>query len=91
MDTQEQHRTSQHAGPHPIGPTVVTITLDGNQREIPGGRYTVKELKNKLGIDPSYELEVVIDRRLTPIDDCEFVEVHGCEIFLSHPRCGASS
>ena len=72
-------------------PRLVEITIDGNKKEIPAGRYLVFDLKGALGIPADYELDKVIDREFKALPDGDTVEVHKGEVLVSHVRRGGSA
>ena len=83
MEPDVQHRA------HPDRD--VTITIDNKSYQVDRGKISVAQLKQLGGISPSYELEEIIDGKLVPLRDDQSVEIKGGEIFVSHPRAGASS
>lgn len=80
-----------HKNDHPDTGRVVTITIDGVDKEIHRGRYTVVELKNLGGIPLAYDLEQVIDGKLVPLPDDGAVTIKGGEKFVGHPKDSGSS
>ena len=48
---------------------LVTVTIDGEMRRIRARPYRVARLKEKLGVSPERELDVVKDGVITPIPD----------------------
>jgi hypothetical protein len=76
---------------HPGHGNEVTISLDGAPRQIQRGNYVVAELKRLLQIDPCRDLDEVVCGELRPLEDSDKTHINGCESFVSHVRCGASS
>jgi hypothetical protein len=70
---------------------LVTVTIDGNVREIRRGKYLVSELKRLLGVPAEYELDEVKHGHFKPLDDAAHTIIEGCEVFVSHVRCGGAS
>ncbi len=69
----------------------VPVTIDNRTVEIQAREYSVAQLKTALEVDPSRELEQVVDGKLLPLDDNARVHIHGGESFVSHVRGGGSS
>jgi len=69
----------------------VPVTIDNRKVEIQAREYSVAQLKTALGVDPSRELEQVVDGKLVPLDDNAKIHVRGGESFVSHVRGGGSS
>ena len=72
-------------------PKIVQVTIDGKQKPIQAGIYTVTELKRVLGVDPSRVLDEVIGSEFKELPDNGTVHIKGGEIFVSHVRQGQSS
>jgi len=70
---------------------LVHITVDNQDRKIKPGIHSVADIKQVGMVDPSYDLDQVIDEELRPLPDTGKVEIKGCEVFLSHPKDGRSS
>ena len=70
---------------------LVTIEVDGTQRQVEKGKYVVSELKALVGIAPEYELDKVEGGRFEALTDDVTVHIKGEEIFVSHVRRGGSS
>lgn len=70
---------------------IVTVTLDGNPKEIERGNYPVSTLKQQLGVPADYELDEVKHGEFKPLEDNAHTEVKGGEIFVSHVRRGGAS
>jgi hypothetical protein len=83
--TQQGHPDHPQTGPD------VTITIDNKSYTVHRGNTTVAELKTVAGISAAYELEEIVDGKLTPLPDDGRVVLKGGEVFVSHPRAGASS
>ena len=78
------HRGRRH-------PHLVCVTVDGDEKQVRAGRYRVAVFKKAVGVDPTYELEELEHGKLVPLADDAHIRIHGCESFVSHVRCGASS
>jgi hypothetical protein len=75
---------------HEQGP-LVTVTIDTKPFKIHRGRQTVTEIKTVGGVPQAFELEQLIDGKLTPLADDGAVTIKGGEVFLSHPKDGGAS
>ncbi len=75
---------------HEQGP-IVTITVDTKPYKIHRGHQTVVEIKTIAGVPLAFELEQLVDGKLTPLPDDGAVTLKGGEIFLSHPKDGGAS
>lgn len=69
----------------------VPVTIDNRTVEIQAREWVVSQLKTALGVDPSRELEQVVDGKLVPLDDNAKLHIRGHEVFVSHVRGGGSS
>jgi hypothetical protein len=69
----------------------VPVTIDNRTVEIQAREWVVSQLKAALGVDPSRELEQVVDSKLIPLDDSAKIHIRGHEVFVSHVRGGGSS
>lgn len=89
---KETEAISQHPSPHhpETGPEV-TITVNGEPKQIHRGSYTGAKLKETLGICASDELDQVVDGQFKPLADDSHIVIKGHEVFVSHKRCGGSS
>jgi hypothetical protein len=83
-DEKAQNEDREH------GP-IVTITVDTKPYKIHRGRQTVAEIKQVAGVPLAFDLEQLIDGRLTPLADDASVTIKGGEVFLSHPKDGGAS
>jgi hypothetical protein len=70
---------------------IVTITVDTKPYKIHRGRQTVAEIKTVAGVPLAFELEQLINGKLTPLPDDGAVTLKGGEVFLSHPKDGGAS
>jgi hypothetical protein len=86
----EHHHEHGH-GHHEHDHELVTITVDTKPYKIRPGQYTVVEIKQLAGVPLAYELEQLIDGKLTPLADGGTVTIKGGEVFLSHPKDGGAS
>jgi len=84
-----QDDTSKDNG-HEHGP-LVTITVDTKTYKIHRGHQTVVEIKTIGGVPLAFELEQLVDGKLTPLPDDGAVTLKGGEVFLSHPKDGGAS
>jgi hypothetical protein len=84
MDNKENQST--HTGDS----HKVKVTINGDEKKIPGGAYVVSRLKEVLGVAPELQLEIK-EKELIPLDDNETITVHEGEAFVSHKRRGGSS
>jgi hypothetical protein len=73
------------------GKDFVDITIDGKTYPIHRGHQTVVAIKTVGSIPLAYELEQVIDGKLTPLADDGAVVIKGDEQFVGHPRSAGSS
>jgi len=69
----------------------VTIKVNDKEKKILAGIRTVAEIKAAGGVPSAYELEQLIDGRLTPLADDAQLEIKGGEQFFGHCRDGSSS
>jgi hypothetical protein len=76
---------------HPSHQTLVSVTIDGNQRNIERGSYQVSALKERLGVPADYELEEVKNGELKPLQDHQHTAIQGGEVFVSHVRRGGAA
>jgi hypothetical protein len=81
-DTSVEHR------PHH---KVVFVTIDGAQKEIQRGKYSIVHLKEVLGVPSDYELDEVKCGDFKALDDNGHTNIEGREIFVSHVRRGGAS
>lgn len=92
LSVGDQEHELDHGHDHGTrDPRLVEVTIDGNPKVIPAGRYVVSELKEKLGVPPDYELDRVVGREFKELPDGDTVEVHKGEVFVSHVRRGGSA
>jgi hypothetical protein len=84
-----QNDKPEEKGPE-TGP-LVTITVDTKAYKIHRGHQTVVDIKNITGVPLAFELEQLIDGKLTPLPDNGDVTIKGGEVFLSHPKDGGAS
>lgn len=67
------------------------IVVDNDEVPIHPGRYDVATIKKLSKVPLTDDLDQLIDCKLKPIPDNATVDIHGCEIFVSHPKDGGSS
>jgi hypothetical protein len=89
-DTMAEVQQVQSSGKEGHG-HLVPVTIDNRTVEIQSREYSVGQLKTALGVDPSRELEQVVNGKLVPLDDNAKVHIRGGESFVSHVRGGGSS
>lgn len=85
-EVQQGQPTSKEGHGHQV-----PVTIDSRTVEIQSREYLISQLKAALGVDPSRELEQVVDGKLVPLDDNAKVHISGSESFVSHVRGGGSS
>lgn len=85
----EVERSGGHGKKHHAH--LVTVTVDTLPKQVRPGRYVVSVFKRAVGVDPTYELEQLIDGKLIPLADDAHIRIKGGESFVSHVRGGASS
>jgi predicted Rdx family selenoprotein len=76
---------------HPQTGPDVTITINNQVFSVHRGNISVSELKVVGAVPAAYELEEIVNGTLKPLSDDGHVVLKGGEIFVSHPRAGASS
>lgn len=81
----------KHLPDRPSGGALVTISLDGQDRQLQEGVYKVPELKKVLGVPPDYELDEVIQGEFKPLNDPRSIHIKGGEVLISHVRQGSSA
>lgn len=69
----------------------VTVSLNGEPKDIPRGSHTTKEIKRLLGVDPAHDLDIVEDGTFRTLKDNERLVVKAGMEFISHVRDGAAS
>lgn len=69
----------------------ITISYDGQDKEIRQGRYLVSDLKTLLGVQPGYELDQIVDGVAKTLGDSEHINVKKGDVFVSHVPSGSSS
>lgn len=70
---------------------LVEVIVDRVRKEIPAGTYLVSAFKAKVGVAPDRELDEIKNGVLEPLADNATIKIHNHEVFVSHPRTGASS
>lgn len=74
------------------GKDEVIITVDGIEKKIHRGSYTVAEIKHLTGVPEADKLAPVIDGQLKPtLNDDDRITIKGGEIFRIVPGGGTSS
>jgi hypothetical protein len=69
----------------------IEVTVNGKERKIRPGTYTVADLKEELKVNQDLALSQDINGTLTPLADDAHVTIKGGEAFFSSPRTGGSS
>lgn len=69
----------------------VSISVDGDSMEVRRGSWEVSKLKEEIGVDADYELDIVEDGTLTELEDDGRLVIKGGEVFVSHVRTGAAA
>ena len=70
---------------------LVTVTVDTKPHTVRKGRYIVSDFKRLVGVDPSYQLDEVVNGEFIERKDTEKISIKGKEVFVSHVRGGAAS
>ena len=70
---------------------LVTVTVDTKPHTVRKGRYIVSDFKRLVGVDPTYQLDEVVNGQFVELKDTEKVAIKGKEVFVSHVRGGAAS
>lgn len=69
----------------------IEVKVDGKIKRVAAGVYVVSAFKALVGVAADRELDVIKDGTLHPLDDNAKIEIHECEVFVSHVRSGGSS
>lgn len=70
---------------------LITIVVDGDDRQVRPGKWIVSDLKSQLGIDQAKVLAEITPQGLKDLDDGATIELHEKEQFMTHARSGGSS
>jgi hypothetical protein len=70
---------------------LVTIFVDGVEKEVRRGKWIVRELKAAVRVDPAKVLAEITPQGLKDLEDGAEIEVHENEKFMSHARSGGAS
>jgi hypothetical protein len=71
---------------------LVTVYLDGEEKQIPPGTYGTEELMQVLGVEPGYILNVVnAQGQLDPLKPGQKTKIRKGMKFVSQVPCGGSS
>jgi hypothetical protein len=73
------------------GRATVTIVVDDVNHEVRPGKWIVRELKEKTGVDPAKVLAEITPHGLEDREDDAKIGVHKKQRFMSHARSGAAS
>lgn len=91
-DAETQVKTGTKRAPDEAHrPKLVTVTVDGVEKQVPAGTYVVSAFKQLVGVEASRELDEVVHGEFKPLDDTETIEIEHHEKFVSHVRTGSSS
>ena len=88
---------TQAAAPQQVPPAtkpekhLVTVSVDGQLKEVARGKYLVSEFKAIAGVPADYELDQVVEGEFKPLADDATLHIKGHEVFVSHVRRGGSS
>jgi len=85
------HNDNQGKGEDKGHKDLITVKIDGNDKEIEKGEYVVSDLKVALGVAADRVLEIVKEHGLETLEDNQTIHVHNGEKFASHVRGGGSS
>jgi len=70
---------------------MVEITVDGTPRQIEKGPYDLAEFKIFMNIDPTKDVDELIDGQFVPVTGDKKIHIKGGEVFISHVPQGGSS
>lgn len=82
---RDEHDEHEHERKH------VKIEVDNHQKNVEAGSHLVSEFKVLVHVDPTKDLDELIDGVLTRLEDHARVTITGGEIFFSHVKHGGSS
>lgn len=71
--------------------TTVTIVVDDVKYEVRPGKWIVRDLKEKTGVDAAKVLAEITPQGLEDLEDDAKIGVHEKQRFMSHARSGAAS
>lgn len=69
----------------------VTVTVDGNTKNIERGNYDLTEFKSLVGVAVDKDLDELVDGKFEQVDESKKLHIKGGEIFVSHVKTGSSS
>ena len=69
----------------------VTVTVDDKKVELPRGKVSVSEIKHRGNVAEGYVLVRDNHGQLSALGNDDSVDIHGCEIFISHVKEGGAS
>lgn len=85
----EEADRGEHAGGQ--GKNLVTVMIDGEERQVHRGSYTTPDLKTALGVEQARELNLIEDGVFRPVaEDARTVVREGMEFVSQQPGGGAS-
>ncbi len=70
---------------------LVPIIVDDVEHKVRRGKWLVRDLKAKLGVDPAKVLAKITEHGVKDLEDNQEIEVHAHEKFMTHARSGGSS
>jgi hypothetical protein len=70
---------------------LVSVTVDGVEKNVASGIYIVADFKKLVGVDASKELDEILHGEFRPLDDNAKINIEKHEKFVSHVRTGSSS
>jgi len=76
---------------HRKHPHKVQVTVDNHKHEVLPGSYIVSAFKAAVHVNPSKELDQIVDGVLKPLADDATIVIAGGETFVSHERTGGAS
>jgi hypothetical protein len=93
MNQADTRLTAAQHVPTPDKPEkhLVTVTVDGQAKQVARGKHVVSEFKTIVGVPADYELDQVVDGEFRPLADDATLHIKGEEVFVSHVRRGGSS
>ena len=91
MENQQVSGGDERHEQHEEKESIVTVKVDGHDKEVHRGSYTVSEFKEAVKVDAALELAEVVDGQLKPLNDTDRIVIKGGEVFFSRVRKGSSS
>lgn len=91
MSSNKEETQKQGVKEEPQHGPMVIIFIKDKEKLIHRGHRTVIEIKTVCEVPLAWELEQVIDGKLTPLPDDGAVTIKGGERFAGHPKDSSSS